>query len=237
MHLNTVGASGGSLATILGLSDAYSGKELARSMDPYSLSTTPKPKSVRGRSLLGKLFGYCNIDGLGPLTTAITGAPNVVIVHRSWSLMGALYGPRFNYKEYMSVPNPIIGVVIHFALMFGMLALSLSPFRWLMKKIVTAPGDGPAREATAREEVELRAIGTADQKVSSQQRAVATFKYKGGIYFLTGVLVAEAAMVLLKDETVAKRHGGGVLTPATLGQPFVDRLNKAGVSIESSLLG
>jgi short subunit dehydrogenase-like uncharacterized protein len=48
--------------------------------------------------------------------------------------------------------------------------------------------------------------------------------------------LAEAAITLLKDDVVAKKLGGGVLTPATLGQPFIDRLHNAGFKFETKML-
>ena len=34
----------------------------------------------------------------------------------------------------------------------------------------------------------------------------------------------------------AKEIGGGILTPATLGQPFINRLSDEGVHLETKLL-
>jgi short subunit dehydrogenase-like uncharacterized protein len=48
------------------------------------------------------------------------------------------------------------------------------------------------------------------------------------MYILTGVFLAEAAITVLRDETPARKYGGGVLTPAMLGQSYIDRLAKVG---------
>lgn len=56
------------------------------------------------------------------------------------------------------------------------------------------------------------------------------------MYLITGIFVVEAAMTLLKSDTEAKKLGGGVLTPATLGQPFITRLENAGLNIETKRL-
>ena len=56
------------------------------------------------------------------------------------------------------------------------------------------------------------------------------------MYQLTGVFVAEAAITLLRDETAAKNIGGGLLTPATLGSAYIDRLIKAGVKIDVRMM-
>lgn len=61
-------------------------------------------------------------------------------------------------------------------------------------------------------------------------------KYKGGNYYFTGLLLAEGAMVLLRDESLAKKLGGGVLTPATLGQPLIDRLRGSGTEFTVELI-
>ena len=50
---------------------------------------------------------------------------------------------------------------------------------------------------------------------------------------MTGVTLAEAAITLLRDDSPAKRIGGGFLSPATLGQAYLDRLNDAGMKFEA----
>ena len=87
----------------------------------------------------------------------------------------------------------------------------------------------------AKSNIQTRAIGYSDSTPS--RRAMATLKYASGPYHLTAMTMAEAAMVLLRGEpTEAHRMSGGVLTPATLGGQFVDRLAKAGVKIDVKML-
>jgi len=67
------------------------------------------------------------------------------------------------------------------------------------------------------------------------ERALARFEWGGSAYVLTGVTLAEAAMVMLRGDlgaTEAGRRGGGLLTPAMLGDQFVERLSKVGVKID-----
>ena len=54
---------------------------------------------------------------------------------------------------------------------------------------------------------------------------------------VSGVFAAEAALTLLKDDVTAKKLGGGFMTPATLGQPYIDRLADAGFEIEVEMVG
>lgn len=137
----------------------------------------------------------------------------------------------------MRVSNGVIGVGIHFANALLPLALSITPLRWILKKLVVAPGGGPAREVADKDIIEYRAIGTAEQDTLHPKKAMARFRHEGGIYYLTGLLLAEAAMVILRNEDeIIKKHGGGLLTPATLGQPYIDRLCDAGVIIEAFAL-
>ena len=52
------------------------------------------------------------------------------------------------------------------------------------------------------------------------------------MYHLTGVCLAESAVILAREKTLANELGGGILTPATLGPAYLDRLQKAGLKTE-----
>lgn len=236
-RIHRSGPSGGTLATILSLSDHYSLREIAESLSPWALSPARGPKA--SKSLVTKIFGLRFVRLLGTLTTSPFGASNTAIVQRSWGLLdgGNLYGSNFNYEEYMRTSSRVTGVGLHFATTLLPLALSIAPLRWLLKKLVYAPGEGPAREMADKDIVEYRAIGTAEQDTSHPKKAMARLRYEGAVYYFTGLLLAEAAMVILRDEDeIIKKFGGGVLTPATLGQPYIDRLCDAGVIIEALAL-
>lgn len=172
---------------------------------------------------------------LGILTTSLFAAANTAIVQRSWALLdgGRLYGPRFTYQEYRKVRNRAVGTGVHLAMGLLYLVMVTPLLRWIAKRFVYEPGQGPSKESTMNDLIEYRAIGTADQDSSRRKRALATFRYEGGTYYLSGLLLAEAAMVILRNDDLPDKLGGGVLTPAMLGQPFVDRLRSAGVSIEA----
>lgn len=49
------------------------------------------------------------------------------------------------------------------------------------------------------------------------------------MYDLTGTCLSEAAVTLSRDTTLAR---GGVMTPATLGAPYLARLQAAGLQTE-----
>lgn len=230
--------SGGTLATVLGILDSFSLKDIRNASGKWASSPVPGPKLEESIPLASKIFGVRSVPHLGTLTTSITAGPNVSTVQRSWGLHneGKLYGPRFQYFEYMAVRNRIVGVAAHFALAFGACALLLPPVRWLVKKIVYAPGQGATAEAASKEALEYRAVATADQNGAKPRQALGKLRWDGGLYYLTGVLLAEAAMVILRDDDLVKTLDGGVLTPSMLGQPFIDRLKTCGLVLESGMM-
>ena|SRR5437773_10049422 len=88
----------------------------------------------------------------------------------------------------------------------------------------------------AKSYIAYKAIAIADDDSPSAQRALATMEFRGSGYYLTGVFLAEAAITILRDDTTAKALGGGFLTPATLGQPFINRLADAKFSLQTRIL-
>ena len=230
--------SGGTLATVLSIMDHYSLKQIGMASGSWATSPVPGPKIQSPRSLLGRLLGVRSVPGLGTLTTSISASSNVPVVQRSWGLLGGgkLYGSKFQYHEYMSARNSVVGTAMHFALTFAGLVLIFPPVRWLAKKFLYAPGEGADKDTTRHEYLEYRAVATADQEGPNPKRAFAKLRWDGGLYHFTGVCLAEAAMVLLSDEKLVRRLDGGLLTPATLGQPFIDRMKNAGLVFEVEMI-
>lgn len=86
------------------------------------------------------------------------------------------------------------------------------------------------RRESKSHQAEWRSVATADEPGSSNPRqAIMTMRFDGSLYHLTGIFLAEAAITISRDHTKAHALGGGMLTPATLGDPFIQRLNKVGV--------
>lgn len=152
--------------------------------------------------------------------------------------MTEFYGPRFYFRQFLRVRNALVGAVFHVGLMAG-LGLLLIPFvRGLVKKFVYAPGTGPRREDGANDRVEYRAVATADQQsAASPKRALGKLVFEGNMYALTGLLLGEAGRVILNNEEKVKRVSRcGIVTPATLGQEFVNALEKVGCVVETQVL-
>jgi short subunit dehydrogenase-like uncharacterized protein len=203
-------------------------------MRPFSLAASAPPKNIPGESILEKLLGVRSIRDLGTVTTSPTAIADITVVHRSSSLMPELYGQNFFFRQFLSVRNVLIGVAVHIGFLIGLSLLALPPVRWLVRKFIFAPGAGPRREDSVNDRLEYHAIATSE--TTPPQRVFGKISYQGGMYPFTGLLLAEAAMVILsEEEKIKKVSRGGIVTPATLGQDFVDRLEKVGCNIETKV--
>lgn len=237
----TSGASGGTLSTILTILESLPLSELRHIGNPYALSALPAPTDVPSESIFSRLFGVRSVPDLGTLTTCPSGTADVTIMHRSSSLMPEFYGRRYFARQFLRVRNAFRGIAFHFLFTTGIALLMLPPVRALVKRYIYAPGSGPTREDSTNDRVEYRAIATADQDTSavggSPKRVFGRLTYEGPMYYFTGVLMGEAAMTVLENEDkIRKVSRGGIVTPASLGQEFVDRLDKAGCHIETKVL-
>lgn len=229
--------SGGTANTMATIMEAYPASHIMKSMHPYALSPISPPKGRVGEGWLTKLLGVRSIPDLGILTDSVQRGPDTAIVYRSWALFdkGEYYGQKFAFREWMRVSGYLAGIIVHYGFMAFLLSLLLPPTRWLLKKWAYQPGQGPTKEESQNNQLVYKAIAKAD--CEPEKRAVATFEYTGGGYYLTGILAAEAAMTILKgSETPAAKMGGGLLTSATLGEEYVERVRKAGVKIEVSMM-
>ncbi|KAK2753251.1 hypothetical protein FQN54_007942 [Arachnomyces sp. PD_36] len=239
--MKSAGPSGGTLATVLTTLETVKVKDLMKSSGPFSIAAVPPSEKLGSRSLFEKIFGIRTVPDLGTLTTSIAASVDVPVVHRSSSLAPGFYGSRFRLWELMKARNAFTGILTHFAIAIGFFAIMFSPVRMLLQRYIFQPGQGPERnEASKHDYVEYRGIATADEVTTNgrpAKRAYGKLTFEGDMYWLTGLLLAEAAMVILKNEKeLVEKNNGGLLTPSTLGQEYVDRLNQAGVSIETNML-
>jgi short subunit dehydrogenase-like uncharacterized protein len=234
--LNSGSISGGTATTAITLVEAYPLKFLAEAMKPFALSAVPPPKETISESFWTKLLGYRKVPDLGILTDSPQSGSDIPIVNRSWSLFsnGEYYGSKFSFSEWLRVKSRFMGMVVHYVTAVSLAMLLFRPFRRLLKGLVYQPGSGPTKEESSKNVLSYKAIATADH--ASKQRSVATFYYRGGGYYMTGILVAEAAMLVLRGgDNLAKRLGG-MVTPATLEMEYIERLRKAGIKIESKMI-
>jgi len=246
------GFSGGTLLTATGIFNKYSLSKLKTAMHPYSLSPV-RPKNPTPPPSSGfpyKLFGLLNVPEIGGLqTSGMMASVNAPIVHRSWGLFQSIaqqdpskasltYGPHFRYTEHMVAKSFLFGVLVNLSFAtFGIL-MAFPPTRWLLNPLfkVVLPGAGQGPDKAAVENAPIGWRGVAVAETAKQEKVVAEFSTKrGGGYWTTALTLAEAAMVMLRGDleaTEAGKLGGGILTPAMLGDQYVERLRKAGVKLE-----
>ncbi|KAJ4363635.1 hypothetical protein N0V83_009931 [Neocucurbitaria cava] len=236
------GISGGTALTMLELLNTFPLSHLAKSMHPYSLSPV-KADNVVGTpkgSLLYRLFGLLSVPELGGVqTTGLMAGVDECIVHRSWGLYQSSsnpYGPRFRFNEYMRSRNILTAFAFKFALGLSGLFLALPPTRWLLaplikKFVIPSPGQGPTRESMKNDFMSYRGIGITE---GGKQKVTAKLDVAHGGYAATAITLSAAAQVILRGrigETEAGKLGGGILTPATLGDQYVETLNAFGMKI------
>lgn len=238
------GISGGTALTMLELMNKYSLTHLAKSMHPYSLSPVKldKTPSAPKGSLFYRLFGLFSMPELGGIqTTWLMAGVDECITHRSWGLYQSSttpYGPKFRFNEYLRSRSLLAALTIKFALGFASLLLALPPTRWLLaplikKFVIPSPGEGPSRESMKDDFMSYRGVGIAEGS-SGQKKVTAKMDVAHGGYGTTAVTLSAAAKLILRGrlgETEAGKRGGGILTPATLGDPYVDMLNEFGFKI------
>ncbi|KAI0971848.1 hypothetical protein F4678DRAFT_472321 [Xylaria arbuscula] len=182
--------SGGTLATVIGLFEVFSFKQVAASHKPYALSPIPNPKSAPKASIQSILTGAYHIPNLGLQSTSVTGGTDAAVVHRTWGVLQQepalrkhAYGPNFTYREFAKTRNIATAMVTHYGLLIGGFLLAFcSPFRNLVRKFVFQPGQGPSREESANHYAEFRGIGTPDVQPASGKHALCRAWFQGGMY-------------------------------------------------------
>ncbi|KAB8289828.1 hypothetical protein EYC80_010460 [Monilinia laxa] len=219
--------SGGTLETVFTLLEVFSLKQIKAAMTPYALSPIPGPKVRPYKSLITKLTGIKVVPDLGILTTSLAGSTDLAIIHRSWGLSSGsrFYGPNFKVEEYMKSRNYLTAIVIHFGLILGGLFLAIPFFRHTARKYVYQPGEGATKEETKADRVEFRVIAKPDNDQANPRRIFCREYYEGSIYRLTGTLIAQGAISLLRDD---HKLSGGIYTPSSLGENYINRLQQSG---------
>lgn len=230
------GVSGGTIDSLRQQLDAIRTDSTARkiALNPYSLSPAPASEPD-----LGKQSDFAIVDGraIAPELTGKT-APfvmasyNTRIVRRSNALRDWAYGRRFRYREVMSVGSSRLTPVFAGAVALGsgalVAGLSFPPTRYLLDKLLPAPGEGPSEKTRENGHFTVDLYATTE----SGARYRARFAAQGDPgYKATAVMLAESALSLAVGG--GDLHaGGGVLTPAVaFGDVLSERLRQAGFAI------
>lgn len=170
----------------------------------------------------------------GRWTAPFVMAPfNTRIVRRSNALQGWAYGRELSYGEVMGMGRGPGGAVSAVGVTAGLAAtlaaMSFSPTRSLLDRVLPAPGTGPGEEVRRKGWFRMDVEATTES--GRRYTAVAAGKGDPG-YAATAVMLGEAALALALDGDRLPDRAGS-LTPATaLGDVLVERLRAAGHTYE-----
>ncbi|MDD4866338.1 MAG: trans-acting enoyl reductase family protein [Mycobacterium sp.] len=239
------GLSGGTIASLMEVLDRASRDPDTRRQlaDPYTLSTdrSAEPELGAQPDLPWRRGGQIAPELAGLWTGGFMMAPyNTRIVRRSNALLGWAYGRRFRYSERMSlgssplapVASAVVTGVSGAAFGLGSRYFRLLPRR-LLERIVPRPGTGPGEAARERGYYRIETYTT----TTTGARYVARMEQQGDPgYQATSVLLGECGLALATDRDKLSPLRG-VLTPAAaMGDALLDRLPRAGVSLQVARL-
>ncbi|MDH6288209.1 saccharopine dehydrogenase family protein [Rhodococcus opacus] len=235
------GVSGGTIDSLRTQIDASRPDPALRRLaaSPYSLSPDRTAEPDLGRQSDIAIVNGADIAPpvRGWTAPFVMGAYNTRVVRRTNALRGYAYGRTFKYREVMSVGGSPLsrlyagGVA---AILGGLvLGLSVRPTRYLLDRLLPAPGQGPS-EKTQRAGYFAMDVYTTTTTGAHYTARVAAEGDPG--YRATAVMLGESALSLVLDRDRLP-DTAGVLTPATaLGDVLVDRLRGAGLEISARTL-
>lgn len=230
------GVSGGTIASAISGIEEASGA-LHDAMQDYSYrepkGAPTKPAKlmyrvpVDGETWYGVVFPMCPINRL--------------VVHHTWSLFERsrargpekVYGNNFTYEEIIATPNFLKAVVYLVGVSTFIAGLLFSPARWILKRILPKPGEGPKPEGFFE-------VTNISHSGSSKIKTVIRADGEPG-YFGAARMISEAGLALALDfnKLPYKQVGGaGVLTPmAALGDVYIKRMEQYyGLHVESEVV-
>ena len=229
------GLNGGTVASLLNLIRSPRRKGLS---DPFLLDP-PSSHSERQRILSADLKRPRYDPDAGFWTGPFVMAPtNTRIVRRSAALFaqwGAPYGPDFVYTECAKYAGAFAGAkAIAGTIGLGaFIALLRQPLtRRLLETVLPKPGAGPSTKTMDEGWFTCQLLGVGEG--GKQARGVISYRGDPGNRATVTFLCESALALALQAHSLpGGRERGGVLTPATaLGTVLVDRLRRAGVTID-----
>ena len=212
--------SGGTAASLLTVAREAAGnpRMLRLLADPYALNPRGRRGDDRREAML---FSRDEMTGewIAPFVMA---AINTRVVRRTNALLGYPYGHDFRYDEFVAT-GPGIGGAARAAALSGatagaMVGAALPPTRFLMRRLLPAPGNGPDEETRTRGHFTLELRGMTS--TGDALHAHVTGDRDPG-YGATSRMLGEAAVCLAE----MKNGPAGFGTPASaLGAPLIERL-------------
>jgi short subunit dehydrogenase-like uncharacterized protein len=227
------GFSGGTYASLLnvveeGAKDPVLRKQMS---DPYLLCPPEQPRHRQHNNGLAEYDTARNTWDAPFVMAAI----NTRVVQRSSSLLSPLYGDGFRYDEAMQMGSGLGGRLKALAMGGGlagfMITASNRPGRWLLKKVLPAPGEGPSPEEQRNGFYDLRFFGRT-AKGDSLTCKVTGDRDPG--YGSTAKMLGQAAICLARDISHEDKPGGFWTPASCLGDTLITRLRDyAGLNFAS----
>ncbi|KAH7163139.1 Saccharopine dehydrogenase-domain-containing protein [Dactylonectria estremocensis] len=236
--------SGGSINSLCDLVGTYGPARIAAASAPFRLTPLPRrPTDISGAGVLPSpnSFGVQTVDGLGVLVAGTQADIETAIVGRSWGLYAGVahasqrpdsYGHDFYFSSRMRMSNAVTAWSFRTAFMLLNTALThIPPLRTLVSRLFPT-STGPSATERVRHHFRYRTLAIADaSEDAAAPKIEVEFAYDGDSYVFTGISLTEAALLLLEGGTPAHERGGGILTPALLGEKLAERLKRPGADV------
>lgn len=219
------GLSGGTFASLLNvMKEASQDPALRKQMaDPYLLCPGA---GFHGRQRNPGLAERDVISGSW-MAPFIMAAINTRVVQRSHYLLDKAYGNNFRYEETMLTGTGLAGRLRATATGGGlaafMLGAAIKPSRWVLEKLLPAPGEGPSPEAQQNGFFDMRFYALSGNGETLQCQVTGD---RDPGYGATAKMISQAAICLARDID-ADRCAGGSWTPASsMGRTLLKRLEQ-----------
>jgi short subunit dehydrogenase-like uncharacterized protein len=191
------GVSGGTIDSMRTVVDEIKSNPATRKtvLDPYSLSPDRDAEPDLGRQRDG--IGLGRSTELGGIWTApfVMATFNTRVVRRSNALQGWAYGRKFRYDEVMSTGRKPWAPALALGTAMGIggvgLGMAVPPTRFLLDKVLPAPGEGPSE--AAREKGHFRVRVHAVTSTGARYDSVVAAKGDPG-YAATAVMFGQSAL-------------------------------------------
>ncbi|KGE05159.1 saccharopine dehydrogenase family protein [Pseudohaliea rubra] len=223
------GASGGTVASLLGVMEAARRDRRIRRLlsDPYSLNPPGAPRGPDRDDSLRPYYDPVFRQWTGPFVMA---AINTRVVRRSNALLAFPWGEDFAYDERQLCRSRAQATLLAGAIGGAMAAMAVGPTRRLAGHFLPSPGEGPDAEERQNGFFELFLHAQHPEDPSLDLRARVSGDRDPG-YGATSRMLGEAAASLALDDLPVR---GGIWTPATaFGDALLARLHdRAGLRFE-----
>ncbi|KAK4064316.1 hypothetical protein Trihar35433_7833 [Trichoderma harzianum] len=238
--------SSGTINSMASVYTLYEPGRYAEATAPFAISPR-KPTSEKAKTSLfpgSSVFGTQTIDVLGRVVANEGQGNDTAIVGRSWGLYASDdsttttggYGPNFHFSARPRLPSTVRDFIHVLPLISVGFFLSFSFTRFILTRFIYPGGYSPDPKRLKDHRFSHRTLAVADTGDESMtKRAIVDFKFQGDQYKFTGIAMVEAAVTLLQGGTEAHRLGGGVMTPAMLGDKYAENLQRPGSRVEISV--